>query len=58
MTCIHGLGIGFMDDVISNIPIYNQILNFELLNDHEPNFDHIPALTITLNFVMHKIPTE
>jgi hypothetical protein len=57
MTCIHGIGSSVMDYVISDIPIYNQIVNFDLLNDHEPNSDHRP-LTLTLNFVMHKIPIE
>jgi hypothetical protein len=57
MTCIHGLGNNVMDYVISDIPIYNQIVNFDLLNDHEPNFDHRP-LTLTLNFDMHKNPIE
>jgi hypothetical protein len=53
MTCIHRLGSGVVDYVISNIPIYNQIVNFDLLDDHEPNSNHIP-LTLTLNFSMHK----
>jgi hypothetical protein len=57
MTCIHGLGSSVMDYVISDIPVSNQIVNFDLLNDHEPNSDHRP-LTLTLNFSMHKIPIE
>jgi hypothetical protein len=57
MTCIHGLGSSVMDYVIYDIPVYNQIVNFDLLNDHEPNSDHRP-LTLTLNFSMHKIPIE
>jgi hypothetical protein len=51
MTCIHGLGSNVIDYVISNIPIYNQIVNFDILNDHDPNLDHRP-LTLTLNFVI------
>jgi hypothetical protein len=54
MTCIHGLGSSVVDYVISDIPIYNQIVNFDLLDDHEPDSDHRP-LTLTLNFSMHKI---
>jgi hypothetical protein len=46
-----------MDYLILDIPIYNQIVKFDLLNDHDPNFDHRP-LTLTLNFAMHKIPIE
>jgi hypothetical protein len=30
MTCIHGLGNSVVDYVISNIPIYNQIVNFDI----------------------------
>jgi hypothetical protein len=37
-NCIHGLGSNFVYYVISNIPIYSQIINFEILNEHEnPN---------------------
>jgi hypothetical protein len=36
MTCIHGLGSSVVDYVIYDIPISNQITNFDLLNDHEP----------------------
>jgi exonuclease III len=57
MTCIHGLGSSVVDYVISDIPVYNQIVNFDLLNDHEPDSDHRP-LTLTLNFIMHKNPLE
>ena len=57
MTCIHGLGISVVDYVISDLPLYNKIINFDILNDHEPNSDHRPLL-ITLNFVMHRVPTE
>jgi hypothetical protein len=57
MTCIHGLGSSFIDYVIYDIPISNQILTFNLLNDHEPKFDHRP-LILTLNFSMHKSVIE
>jgi hypothetical protein len=57
MTCIHGLGSSVMDYVIFDIPISNQIVTFDLLNDHEPNSDHRP-LTLTLNFSMHRSPIE
>jgi hypothetical protein len=59
MTCIHGLGSCVVDYVISYIPIYNQIVKFELLDDHEPDSDHRPLTQIpTLNFLMHKISVE
>ena len=29
-----------VDYVISNIPLHNEIINFDILNDHEPNLDH------------------
>ena len=57
MTCIHGLGSSMVDFVISYLPLYNEIINFDILNDHEPDFDHRPLL-ITLNFVLHRVPTE
>lgn len=57
MTCIHGLGSSVVDYVISNLPLYNKITNFDILNNHDPNFDHRPLL-ITLNFVIHKDPIE
>jgi hypothetical protein len=41
-----------MDYVISDIIISNQIITLDLLNNHEPNYDHRP-LTLTLNFSMH-----
>ena len=52
MTCIHGIGSSVVDYVIFDIPVSNQITTFDLLNDHEPDFDHKP-LTLTLNFSMH-----
>jgi hypothetical protein len=57
MTCIHGLVSSVVDYVIYDIPVSNQITTFDLLNDHEPDFDHKP-LTLTLNFVMHMSATE
>jgi hypothetical protein len=51
------MGTIVVDYVISNIYVYNQIVIFDLLNDHEPYFDHKP-LTLTLNFTMHKKPLE
>ena len=56
MTCIHGLGSSVVDYVISDIHLYNEIINFDILNDHEHS-DHRP-LIITLNFVMHRDPIE
>jgi exonuclease III len=53
MTCIHGLGSSFVDYVIYDIPVSNQITTFDLLNDHEPESDHKP-LTLTLKFSMHR----
>jgi hypothetical protein len=57
MNCIHGIGSSVVDYVILDIPVYNQIVNFDLLNDHDPTFDHKP-LTLTLNFIMHQNPIE
>jgi hypothetical protein len=57
MTCIHGLGSIVVDYVILDIHIYNQIVNFDILYDHEPKSNHRP-LTLTLNFSMHKISIE
>jgi hypothetical protein len=57
MTCIHGLGSGVVDYVISNIHVSNQIETFDLLNDHGPDSDHKP-LTRTLNFSMHRSAIE
>jgi hypothetical protein len=57
MTSIYGLGTNVVNYVIYNIHVYNQIVNFDLLNDHNPNSYHRP-LTLTLNFVMHKISIE
>ena len=57
MTCIHGLGSSMVDYVISDIPLYNEEINFDILNDHEPDSDHRP-LIVTLNFVTHRDPIE
>ena len=57
MTYIHGLSSSVVDYVISDLPLYNEIINFDILNDHEPDSDHRPLL-ITLNFFMHRVPTE
>jgi len=43
--------------VISDIPLYNEMINFDILNDHEPDSDHRP-FTVTLNFVMHRYSIE
>ena len=32
-------------------------MNFDILNDHEPDLDNRP-LIVTLNFVMHRDPIE
>ena len=53
MTCIHGLGSSVVDYVISNIPLYNEIITFDILNDHKPDSYHRP-LMVTPNFVMHR----
>ena len=57
MICIHGLGSNVVDYVISDILLYNEIINFDILKDHELDLDHRP-LIITLNFVMHRDPIE
>ena len=57
MTCIHGLGSSVVDYVISDIPLYNDIINFDILNDHEPDSDHRP-LIVTLDFSIHRDPIE
>ena len=57
MTYIHGLGSCVVDYIISDLPLYKEIINFDILNDHEPDSDHRPLL-ITLNFFMHRLPIE
>ena len=57
MTCIHGLGSNVVDYVIFDISLYNKIINFDILNDHELDSNHRP-LIVTLNFLMHRDPIE
>ena len=57
MTYIHGFGSSVVDYVISDIHLYNEIINFDILKDHEPDLDHRP-LIVTLNFAMHRDPIE
>ena len=57
MTCIHGIGCGVVDYVISDILIYNKLIDFNIFNDHEPDSDHRPVI-ITLNIAMHSDPKE
>jgi hypothetical protein len=57
MTCIHGLGSSVVDYVVYDIFIYNQIVNFGILNKHVLDSNHRP-ITLTLNFGMHKSPIE
>jgi hypothetical protein len=52
-----GLDNSVVDYVISNILVFDHIVNFDLLNKHETKSDHRP-LTLTLNFSMHKSPIE
>jgi hypothetical protein len=42
MTCIHGLGSSVIDYVIYDIHFSNQIATFDLLNDHQPDYNHKP----------------
>ena len=37
--------------------LYNEIINVDILNDHEPDSNHRP-LIVTLNFVMYRDPIE
>jgi hypothetical protein len=57
MTSIHGLGHNVVDYEILDIPIYNQIINFDFLDDQKPNSGN-RTITLTLNFSMHKISIE
>jgi exonuclease III len=57
MNCIHVLGSSVVDYVISDIPVSNQIIIFDLLNDHKPESDHKP-LTLTLKLSMHRSTIE
>jgi hypothetical protein len=57
ITCIYRQGSSVEDYMIFSMHVYNQIINFEFLNNHEPKSGHRP-LTLTLNFVMQKFPIE
>ena len=35
MTCIHGIGTSVVHHLVSNIPIYNQIVKFDILINHK-----------------------
>jgi hypothetical protein len=50
---IHGFGSDVVDYVIFNIPIYNQIVNFDIQNNHELDLDR-RSLTLTLDFAIQK----
>ena len=57
MICIIGLGSSMVDYVIFDIHLYNEIINFDILEDHKPDSNHRP-LIVTLNFVIHRYPIE
>ena len=57
MACIHGIGSSVVDYLIFDIPLYNKLLDFNIFNDHEPEYDH-RTLIITLNISMHRDPKE
>ena len=57
MTCIHGLGSSVVDYVVSDISLYNDIINLDVINDHEIDSDHKP-LMVTLNCDIHSDPIE
>ena len=57
MTCIHGLGNSVVGFFISDIPLYDKLIDLNIFNDHEPNSYHKP-LIITLNISMHSDPKE
>jgi hypothetical protein len=47
---IHGLDTSVVDYVISYIPTYNQIINLDLLYDHEPDsYPLDPLISIVVN---------
>jgi hypothetical protein len=52
MTCIHEPNNSVVDYVISKILVYYQIVNFDILSDHETDLNH-KTLLLTLKFVMH-----
>jgi hypothetical protein len=57
MTCIHGFGSSVVYYIIYDIPIYNEIVNFDMLDDHEPISHHRP-FNLAQKFVMQKSPIE
>lgn len=57
ITCTHGIYSIVINYVIFDIPVYNQIVNFDILNGHDPDIDHRP-LILTIKFVMHSIPIK
>ena len=57
MNYIHGLQSSVVDYVISDIPIKNKLIYFNIFNEHETNSNNRP-LIITLNIVMHNDPKE
>ena len=46
-----------VDYVIFDIPLHNEIINFDILNDHEPDSDH-RHLIVTLNLIIHRYLIE
>ena len=46
-----------VDYVIYDIPLHNEIINFDMLNNPWTHSDHRP-LIVTLNFSMHSDPIE
>ena len=57
MTYIHEIGCSVVAYVISDIPLYNEIINLDILNDCEPDSDHRP-LIVTLDFITNRDPIE
>ena len=57
ITCIHGIRVSVVDYVIYDIPLYNKLIDFNIFNEHEPEYEHRP-LIITLNIAMHSDPKE
>ena len=55
MNCIHGLGSSVVDYGIYSIPLYDKMLNLDILNEHEPDSNHRP-LIVTLNLEIHSDP--
>ena len=57
MNFMHGIGSRLVDYVISNIPLYNIMINLDILNTPEVELDHRPWI-VTLNFIMNSDPTK